>query len=74
MNVNIQIHYLSESGNKVLQKGSFPLRRRKKEEVALGFWQQIKREHPLEVYLEQVLIDLEDCTEEIKRLEAPLNE
>jgi predicted neuraminidase len=55
MNVLIQIHYITND-NKVYQKGSFPLKGRKVEKVALAFWNRIKREHPYECELERLYV------------------
>jgi hypothetical protein len=67
MSVLIVIHYISLD-NKVMRRGSFPLKGRKKEAVALEFWKWIKREHPFECELEQVIVDGEDITEKMKEL------
>jgi hypothetical protein len=74
MNVTIQIHYTTiENNGRILQRGSFPLKRRKPEEVAYEFWQWIKKEMPLEIAIEQVIADGEDITEIVKELdETPL--
>jgi hypothetical protein len=73
MNVTIQIHYVAiENKNRVLQRGSFPLRDKKPEQVALEFWRRIKKEMPLEIAIVQVIADGEDITEVVKELdEAP---
>ena len=68
MNVVIEIHFISNE-NKVLQRGSFPLRRMKPEQVAFDFWKQIKREMPFGAELDTLLIDGEDKTEIIKEME-----
>ena len=68
MNVIIEIHYIS-NGNKVMQRGSFPLRGRKPEKVAFDWWKQIKREMPFGAELSELLIDGEDKTEIIKEME-----
>jgi hypothetical protein len=74
MTVIILIHYISND-NKVLRRGSFPLKGKSKEEAALEFWKWIKREHPFECEIEQVIVDGEDITEEVKGLErSRLNE
>jgi hypothetical protein len=73
MNVLIQIHYISND-NHSYRKGSFPLRRKKKEEVAHEFWKWIKGEHPYKCEIEQVIVDGEDITEKVKEIEkAPLD-
>ena len=52
-----------------MQRGSFPLRRRRPEHVALDFWKQIKKEMPFGAELSKLLIDGEDRTEIIKEME-----
>jgi hypothetical protein len=71
MNVTIEIHFVSNE-TKVMQGGSFPLKRREPEAVAWEFWQQIKRSMPFGGELQKVIIDGEDRTEQVKELEAPL--
>jgi hypothetical protein len=72
MNVTIQIHYITiENNGRILQRGAFPLKRRKPEEVALEFWRWIKKEMPLEIAIEQVIVDGEDITELVKELDEP---
>ncbi|MEH7157490.1 hypothetical protein [Neobacillus drentensis] len=53
MNVVIEIHY--SSGSRALQKGSFQLRGRKPEKVALEFWKQIKKDMSHRAILEKVI-------------------
>ncbi|MEH7484761.1 hypothetical protein V7157_27560 [Neobacillus drentensis] len=53
MNVVIEIHYKSDS--RALQAGTFPLRGRKPEQVALDFWKQIKKEMSYHAELEKIL-------------------
>jgi hypothetical protein len=65
--ISIHIHYIS-NGNKVLQRGQFPLKGKNKEEVALAFLKWIKREHPYECEIEMVIVDGEDITELVKKL------
>jgi len=67
MNITIEIHYISNS--KILQKGSFPLRGRKPEQVALQFWKDIKREMSHELELEEVIAAGENITDLVKDLE-----
>jgi endonuclease V-like protein UPF0215 family len=64
LNVLIEIHYISNE-NKVLRRGSFPLKGKSKAQVALEFWRWIKREHPFEVEIEKVTVDGEDITEKL---------
>jgi hypothetical protein len=75
MNVIIQIHYITiENNGRILQRGSFLLKRRKPEQVALEFWEWIKREMTVEIKLERVIADGEEITELVKELEkAPLD-
>jgi hypothetical protein len=74
MNVLIQISFVSND-NEVLRRGSFPLKGKKKELVALGWWKQIKREMPFDCELEKVSCDGEDITEKVKEIEnAPLKD
>jgi hypothetical protein len=74
LTVLIVIHYISND-NKVLRRGSFPLKGKPKEEVALEFWKWIKREHPFECEIEKVTVDGEYITEAVKGLErSKLNE
>jgi hypothetical protein len=65
MNVVVEVHFISNE-NKVMQRGSFPLRRQKPERVALDFWKQIKREMPFGAELSKLLIDGEDKTADHK--------
>jgi lysylphosphatidylglycerol synthetase-like protein (DUF2156 family) len=75
MNVTIQIHYIEvESETGILQRGSFPLKGKKREQVAYNWWRQIKREMTVEIAIEQVIADGEDITELVMKLEkAPLD-
>lgn len=68
MNVTIQIHYISNE-TKILQGGSFPLRGRKPEQVAMLFWKHIKRENIFAKVLEKVTCNEEDITDLVKELE-----
>jgi 2-keto-4-pentenoate hydratase/2-oxohepta-3-ene-1,7-dioic acid hydratase in catechol pathway len=68
MNVLITIHYISNN-NKVMQRGSFPLGRKSKEQVAYEWLKQIKREMPYYEELEKVICDGEDYTEKVKEFE-----
>jgi hypothetical protein len=71
MTVVIQIHYIAiENEGRILQRGSFPLKGKKPEQVALEFWKGIKREMTVEVAIEQVIADGEDITELVKELAA----
>ncbi|MFD0827084.1 hypothetical protein ACT8ZR_15705 [Neobacillus sp. M.A.Huq-85] len=67
--VTIEIHYNVDS--RITQKGSFPLRGRRPEHVALAFWKQIRKEMSYHAILEKVLIDGgKDITEQVKDLET----
>lgn len=68
MTVLIVIHYVSND-NKIMRRGSYPLKGKSKEAVALEFWKWIKREHPFECEIEKVTVDGEDITEAVKGLE-----
>lgn len=73
MTVLIVIHYIS-SDNKIMQRGSFPLRGKKPEEVAYEWLRKIKREMPYYEDVEKILADGEDITEKVRELEtAPLD-
>jgi hypothetical protein len=65
----ITIHYISND-NKVMRRGSFPLKVKKKEEIALEFWKWIKKEHPYECEIEKVIVDDGiDITEKVMELQ-----
>lgn len=71
--IAVQIQYITELGNKVLQRGSFPAKGRKPEKVAYNWWRELKKEMNVEIKMEKVMIDGEDKTEEVKEMEkAPL--
>ncbi|MBT2722332.1 hypothetical protein [Bacillus sp. ISL-46] len=55
MNVVIEIHYKSDS--RALRTGTFPLRGRNPEKVALDFWKQIKKEMAHRAELEKIIVD-----------------
>lgn len=68
MNVVIEIHY--KSGSRTTQSGSFPLRGRKPEQVALDFWKQIKKEMSYSAELEKVIANGDqDITQLVLELE-----
>ncbi|MBT2653898.1 hypothetical protein J7E81_01385 [Bacillus sp. ISL-18] len=65
--VNIEIHYRSAS--RIMQRGSFPLKGRRPEQVALAFWKEI-REEMYNAQLEQVIANGDqDLTELVIELE-----
>lgn len=73
MNVTIQISYISNE-SQVMQRGSFPLKRREPERVAYEWFNQIRREMPFGAEIEKVIADGEDITELVKELDkAPLD-
>ncbi|WP_176541448.1 hypothetical protein [Bacillus sp. AFS076308] len=68
MNVTIEIHYLAAS--RAMRRGSFPLRGKKVEYVALQFWKEIQREMSYRAKLEQVIVNGDkDITELVLELE-----
>lgn len=76
MAVIIQIHYIDiDRKSKIFTKRGFPLKGRKPEAVAYEFWRWIKREISVEIKLEKVIVEGEDITELVKKLdEAPLED
>ncbi|MDQ6600748.1 hypothetical protein [Bacillus salipaludis] len=67
--VTIEIHY--SAGSRITQKGSFPLRGKRPEQVALAFWKQIRKEMSYHAILEKVLIGGgEDITQLVKVLQT----
>ncbi|WP_026572512.1 hypothetical protein [Bacillus sp. UNC438CL73TsuS30] len=74
MIVLIEIQYIAVD-SRVMQRGEFPLRRRKPEEVAFEWLKQIKREMPFYEELVKVKVNGEDITDLVKKLdEAPLDD
>jgi hypothetical protein len=67
MTVLIVLHYISND-NKVMQRGSFPIRGKSKEQVACEWLRQIKKQMPYYEELEKVTADGEDITEKVKEL------
>lgn len=73
MNARIQITYLTEGG-RAQQSGTFPLRRRKPEEVAFSWLQEIKRKVFYRELISVIVDGNEDITEKVLELEkAPLD-
>jgi hypothetical protein len=73
MNVYITIKYLSPAG-RVQQGGSFPLRGRKAEQIALEWIKQIQKEVYFEGLLEVIVDGDNDITEKVLEMEkAPLD-
>ncbi|MED4206609.1 hypothetical protein [Neobacillus mesonae] len=75
MTIIIEIHYISASGNKVLQQGEFKLTGRKKpEQLALDFWKQIQCDLPYGGEIQKVIAAGENITEKVMELEkTPLD-
>lgn len=72
MNARIQITYRTEGG-RAQQSGTFPLRRRKPEEVAYAWLQQIKRKVTYQELILVIVDGKEDITEKVLEMEkAPL--
>lgn len=68
MNVKIQITYMTD-GVRTQQSGTFPLRRKRPEEIAFEWLQQIKREMYTYQKLISVIVDgKEDITEKVNKL------
>lgn len=68
MTIIIEIHYSAAS--KAYQKGSFNLRGRNPEYVALQFWKQIKQGMSYHAELEKVIVEGDqDITQLVKDLE-----
>lgn len=65
MKVIIQIKYLS-SGGRSQQSGSFPLRGRKPELIAVEWIKQVKRDLFFDELLEVIVDEKEDITEKVK--------
>ncbi|MFP5111820.1 hypothetical protein ACSU64_05510 [Bacillaceae bacterium C204] len=73
MNVVIEIHYKSNS-TRAMQSGSFPLRGKKSEQIALEFWKQIKKDMSYQAELEKVIaFGDQDITANVIELEEELN-
>ncbi|MBT2735124.1 hypothetical protein [Bacillus sp. ISL-7] len=72
MNILIEIHYTSSS-NRITQSGSFPLRGRKPEQVAIEFWKQIQKDNSHRAELEKVIVyGDQDITQLVKDLERDI--
>jgi hypothetical protein len=67
MNVALRIDYIAST--RVSTSGSFPLRRRTKEQVALEWWKELKKETSYRATLEKVMADGEEITDAVKKLE-----
>jgi hypothetical protein len=67
MNVSLRIDYIASS--RVSQSGSFPLRGRKPDKVALEWWKELKKEASYRATLEKVTADGEDITQLVKDIE-----
>lgn len=65
--VNIEIHY--KAASRIMQRGSFLLKGRRPEQVALAFWKEIRKEM-YNAQLEQVIANGDqDITELVIELE-----
>jgi hypothetical protein len=70
MTVLIQIHYFAtEIQSRAYRQGEFRLKGKSKEQVALEFWEWIKKETPIELELEKIICDSEDITDLVKQFE-----
>ncbi|OCA84476.1 hypothetical protein A8F94_17420 [Bacillus sp. FJAT-27225] len=67
MYVTIKINYRSTYNN-LTQVGSFPLRGKKPEQIAYGWWKQIKS-NTYNPHLINVTVDGVDITQDVKGLE-----
>lgn len=68
MMITVEIHYAAAS--RAMQKGTFQLRGRKPEQVALQFWKEIKKEMSYRAELEKIIVEGDrDITEAVKALE-----
>jgi hypothetical protein len=68
MNITIDIHYRALSRGATY--GSFQLKGRKPEEVALQYWNEIKKELSYRAELQKIVINgSQDITETVKYLE-----
>ncbi|WP_042455605.1 hypothetical protein [Neobacillus dielmonensis] len=56
MNVSVDVHFVS-NGIRILRSGSFPLRGKSKETVALSFWKRIQNEMPFGSELEKIIVN-----------------
>jgi hypothetical protein len=74
MNVRIQITSRTKGG-KAQQSGTFPLRRRKSEEVAFDWLQNIKRKVTYRELISVIVDGKEDITDKVQEMEkAPLKD
>jgi hypothetical protein len=67
MNVFIRIDYIT--GSKISQTGSFPLRGKKPEQIALEWWKYLKKENSYRATLDKVTANEEDITQQVIELE-----
>jgi hypothetical protein len=66
--ITIEIHY--EAASRIVQRGTFPLKGRKPEQIALQFWKAIKKEMSYRAELERVLAGGNDITQQVRDLIA----
>lgn len=69
MTVIIQIHFISIDKSRAYRQGEFRIYGNRTEQAAFTFWKQIKKESPIELALEKVLVEKEDVTDLVKALE-----
>jgi hypothetical protein len=73
MYVTLQIIYKSAvSGSNILQRGSFPLKGRKPEKIAIEWFREIEREMHVDC-IEQVLCNGEDITPIVKDMDTSIS-
>lgn len=73
MNARIQITYITEGG-RAQQSGTFLLKRRKSEEVALDWIKEVKRQVTYKELISVIVDGKDDITEKVLELEkAPLD-
>ncbi|RHW37334.1 hypothetical protein D1B31_16350 [Neobacillus notoginsengisoli] len=68
--VTIKIDYVSGVGTRGQASGSFPLRGRKPEEVAYGYWRKLRKEI-YNLQLEKITVDgTADITDKVRQLDV----
>ncbi|PFP30748.1 hypothetical protein COJ96_04210 [Bacillus sp. AFS073361] len=66
--ITIEIHYTSAS--RLMQRGSFPLKGRRPEQVALAFWKEIRKQMSNRAELERAIVNGDqDITELVADIE-----
>jgi hypothetical protein len=67
--ITIEIRY--NAGSRLLQRGVFPIRGRRPEQIALAYWNQIRKEMSYHAELVKVIADGDkDITQMVKELET----